>query len=249
MFNQTFCSVFTREDLDNIPDKGPSPYQPMSHIHITLNGVIKRVKRLNPKKACGPDKMPILVLQETAKEIAPVLQSLFQQSLNESKIPSDWKKASIVPIFKKGDRTKPSNYRPVSLTAVVSKMLEHIVVAQIMDHLDSQNILHENQHGFRARHSCESQLLLTTDDIARSLNQSYQVDMGILDFAKAFDKVSQTRLSRKMEYYGIRGSTLNWVTDFLRGWNQQMLSMAKLRIQQRLRQESPRERYWDQRCS
>ena len=62
MFNQTFCSVFTREDLDNIPDKGPSPYQPMSHIHITLNGVIKCVKRLNPKKACGPDKMPILVL-------------------------------------------------------------------------------------------------------------------------------------------------------------------------------------------
>ena len=223
MFNQTFCSVFTREDLDNIPDKGPSPYQPMSHIHITLNGVIKCVKRLNPKKACGPDKMPILVLQETANEIAPVLQSLFQQSLNESKIPSDWKKANIVPIFKKGDRTKPSNYRLVSLTAVVSKMLEHIVVAQIMDHLDSQNILHENQHGFRARRSCESQLLLTTDDIARSLNQSYQVDMGILDFAKAFDKVSHTRLSRKMEYYGIQGSTLNWVTDFLRGRNQQVV--------------------------
>ena len=85
--------------------------------------MIKKLN-LNPKKACGPDKMPILVLQETVNEIAPVLQSLFQQSPNESKIPSDWKKANIVPIFKKGDRTKPSNYRPVSLTAVVSKMLE-----------------------------------------------------------------------------------------------------------------------------
>ena len=63
--------------------------------------------------------MPILTLQETVNEIAPVLQNIFQQSLNESKTPSDWKNANIVPIFKKGDRTKPTNYRPVSLTAVV----------------------------------------------------------------------------------------------------------------------------------
>ena len=170
MFNETFCLVFTKEDLDNIPDKGHSPYQSMPNIHVTLNGVIKCVKRLSPKKACGPDKMPILALQETVNEIAPVLQNIFQQSLNKSKTPSDWKKANIVPIFKKGDRTKPTNYRPVSLTAVVSKMLEHIVVAQIMDHLDHHQIIHENQHGFRSRRSCESQLLLTTDDIVRSMN-------------------------------------------------------------------------------
>lgn len=223
MFNETFCSVFTKENLDNVPDKGKSPYQSMPYIHVTLNGVIKCVKRLNSKKACGPDKMPILALQETVNEIAPVLQSIFQQSLNESKIPLDWKKANIVPIFKKGDRTKPSNYRPVSLTAVVSKMLEHIVVAQIMDHLDRYNILHENQHGFRSRRSCESQLLLTTDDITKSINQGHQVDMGILDFAKAFDKVSHRRLSRKMAYYGIRGSTLKWVIEFLQGQNQQVV--------------------------
>ena len=223
MFNETFCSVFTKEDLDNIPDKGHSPYQSMPNIHVTLNGVIKCVKRLNPKKACGPNKMPILALQETVNEIAPVLQNIFQQSLNESKTPSDWKKANIVPIFKKGDRTKPTNYRPVSLTAVVSKMLEHIVVAQIMDHLDHHQIIHENQHGFRSRRSCESQLLLTTDDIVRSMNQSHQVDMAILDFAKAFDKVSHQRLSRKMAYYGIQGTTLYWVMDFLHGRKQQVV--------------------------
>ena len=167
--------------------------------------------------------MPILALKETVNEIAPVLQNIFQQSLNESKTPSDWKKANIVPIFKKGDRTKPTNYRPVSLTAVVSKMLEHIVVAQIMDHLDHHQIIHENQHGFRSRRSCESQLLLTTDDIVRSMNQSHQVDMAILDFAKAFDKVSHQRLSRKMAYYGIQGTTLYWVMDFLHGRNQQVV--------------------------
>ena len=95
MFNNTFCSVFTKENLDNIPDKGQSPYQPMPRIHVTLNGVIKCVKRLNPKKASGPDKMPILALQETINETAPVLQSIFQQSLDQSEIPSDWKKADL----------------------------------------------------------------------------------------------------------------------------------------------------------
>ena len=90
-----------------------------------------------------------------------------------------------------------------------------------MDHLDHHQIIHENQHGFRLRCSCESQLLLTTDDIVRSMNQSHQVDMAILDFAKAFDKVSHQRLSRKMAYYGIHGTTLYWVMDFLHGRNQQ----------------------------
>ena len=83
MFYETFCLVFTKEDLDNIPDKGHSPYQSMPNIQVTLNGVIKCVKRL--KKACGPDKMPILALQETVNEIAPVPQNIFQQSLTESK--------------------------------------------------------------------------------------------------------------------------------------------------------------------
>ena len=85
----------------------------MPHIHVTLNGVIKCVKRQNPKKTCDPDEMPIrvlsLALQETVNEIASVLQSIFQQSLNQSEIPSDWEKVNEVPICKKGDRTKPSN--------------------------------------------------------------------------------------------------------------------------------------------
>ena len=99
--------------------------------------------------------------------------------------------------LKKGSRFKPENYRPVSLIVVISKMLEHIIVSQIMDHLDSQTILHENQHGFRAKRSCESQLLMTTDDISKSMNSGNQVDMAILDFSKAFDKVSHERLSQK----------------------------------------------------
>jgi hypothetical protein len=223
MLNNQFCSVFTQENLNYIPSKGESPYRAMARIHVTVNGVIKSIKRLNIKKASGPDKMPIITLKETVSEISPVLQSLFQQSLDTHEIPSDWKLANIVPIYKKGDRTKPSNYRPVSLTAVASKMLEHIVVSQIMNHLDHNNILHENQHGFRTGRSCETQLLLSTDDITRHMNQGYQVDMAILDFAKAFDKVTYRRLAEKLSYYGIRDDTLSWVNAFLYERQQQVV--------------------------
>lgn len=104
----------------------------------------------------------------------------------------------------KGDGSTPANYRYIP---VVPKMLEHIIVSSVMDNLDKGNILHENQHGFHAKRSCESQLLMTTDDIAKYLNQSSQADMGILDFFKAFDKVPHIRLSQKLNYYGIKGST------------------------------------------
>ena len=124
---------------------------------------------------------------------------------------------------KKGSRFKPENYRPVSLTVVISKMLEHIIVSQIMDHLDSQNILHENQHGFRAKRSCESQLLMTTDDISKSMNSGNQADMAILDFSKAFDKVSHERLSQKLKYYGIDGNTRTGINSFLTDRKQQVV--------------------------
>lgn len=154
--NNQFCSVFTKENLENQPVKGPSSFPTMPNINVTLNGVIKCIQRLNPQKVSGPDKIPIIVLKETVNEISPVLKNIFQHSLDTADIPSDWKNANIVPIFKKGDRTKPANYHPVSLTAVVSKMIEHIVVSQVMDHLDGNNIITEYQYGFRSKRSCES---------------------------------------------------------------------------------------------
>ena len=102
-------------------------------------------------------------------------------------------------------------------------MLEHIIVSQIMDHVDSQNLLHENQHGFSAKRSCGSQLLMTTNDISKSLNSGKQVDMVILDFSKAFDKDSHKRLSLKLKYYGIDGNTRTWINSFLTDRKQQVV--------------------------
>ena len=127
----------------------------------------------------------------------------------------DWLCANITPIFKKGDRTQPANYRSVNLTSVCCKTLEHILHTNVMSHLDDHNVLCPQQHGFRKGHSCETQLIGTIQDVAADLDNKKQTDMIIMDFAKAFDKVPHNRLLIKLNRYGIRGRTLNWIRTFL----------------------------------
>ena len=106
--------------------------------------------RLNPAKASGPDELSARFLKETAAQISPIYAFLFQQSLDQGTVPEDWKTANVAPIFKKGDRGLASNYRPVSLTCISCKVLEHFIVSQMRDHMEQHNILVDCQHGFRS---------------------------------------------------------------------------------------------------
>ena len=112
-------------------------------------------------------------------------------------------------IYKKGLITQAVNYRPVSLTSVCCKMMEHITFHHIMSHLDEHNILVDFQHGFRQNRSCVTQLVNTIESVARSVDQREQVDMLVLDFSKAFDTVSHQRLLRTLRYYGMRSPELD----------------------------------------
>jgi len=114
--------------------------------------------------------------------------------LSTGDIPQEQKSAFVTPIFKKGKRHDPSNHCPVSLTSIICKTIEHILVSHNYHETFGNQLLCNNQFGFRARHSCESQPLLTIDDFARALNNRLQVDIRILDFSKAFDKVPHTQL-------------------------------------------------------
>lgn len=223
ILNGQFTSVFTREDANELPDKGPSPYPAMPDIVINPKGVSKLLKELNPHKATGPDELPSRILQMGADELAPALTKLYQYSLDTGQVPQDWRDANVVPIFKKGDRHQPANYRPVSLTSVVCKVLEHIVHSSIMTHFDEFSILCDNQHGFRKRRSCETQLIVTIDDISRHLSDGAQVDVVLLDFEKAFDKVPHSRLLHKLDYYGVRGKLSRWIQSFLSNRKQQVV--------------------------
>ena len=138
-----------------------------------------------------------------------MLTHLFQQSLNTGVIPPEWKQTYVTPIYKKGNKADPKNYRPVSLTSIISKTMEHILSSQVMNYLECHNILTTTQFGFQQKHSCESQLLLTTDDFARFLDSNTQVDVGILDLSKVFDKIPHKRLTIKLDYYGIRSNLMD----------------------------------------
>ena len=130
-------------------------------------------------------------------------------------MPKDWQCANIVAIFKRGLKTEPANYRPVSLTCVKCKVLKHIIYKQIMDHLEGSHILAPFQHGFRKRHSCETQHVSSIEDLARHLDKRDQLDLLILDFSKAFDKVKHQRLLYKLKFFGIDSKINKWIENWL----------------------------------
>ena len=186
----------------------------MPDIVITTEGVARLLHGLNPNNATGPDDIPARIVQLTANEIDPALQIIVQKSLDTGKLPLSWSQANIAPIFKKRDRSLASNYPPISLTSICCKILEHIIFTNIMNHFDYHSVLTYRQHGFRSKHSTESQLIITTHDLAQSLNNKLQVDMIIMDFSKAFDLCN--RLLNKLNRYGIRNKTHNWISNFLK---------------------------------
>ena len=153
----------------------------MNDIVISKDGVIKLLKDLNRPKALGPDELHPRILKELARELSPVFAHLFQQSMDTGEIPKECPLANICPLFKKSDRSLVCSYRPVSLTCVPCKLLEHIVCSNIMAHLDEYKLLSDRQHAFRKGHSCESQLTTVINDWAK-------IFIFILDFEKAFDE-------------------------------------------------------------
>ena len=216
--NKAFKSVFNIEDLNFLPSLLDSTHPTMQDIHITEPGVHNILSQLDPHKAGGPDGIPARVLKELASDPTPILTHLYQQSLNTGALLEEWKSAFITPVFKKGNRSDPLNYRPISLTSIVCKIFEHIVASHITNHLETNNILCSNQFGFRTGHSCESQLyylpLMTLPVLYK------QQTSGILDLSKAFDKVPHVKL---LEFYGIRGSMLHWFKSFLTNRSQRVV--------------------------
>ena len=164
-----------------------------------------------------------MVLKTLADDVAPALAQIFQVSLDTGKLPQDWLSANVTCAFKKGDRHDPPNYRPISLTSVSCKILEHIIHTHIMSHLESHNILTKLNHGFRAGYSTETQLITTVQDLLTSFDLGKQIDIAILDFSKAFDTVPHDRLLLKLHKYGIRGPIHDWLTSFLTERNMQVV--------------------------
>ena len=136
-------------DPSQIPGECLNTTPHMESITVSTNGISKLLKDLNPHKAAGPDKIKPLDLQKLCDVIAPILRVIFQRSLNTGRVPKDWSTAFVCPLFKKGDTSLASNYRPISLTSILCKVLEHVVTTNIVSHMDKYNLLYDLQHGFR----------------------------------------------------------------------------------------------------
>ena len=182
LLNKQFQSAFssseevTWKDFSSnyqMPTK-ENQYPVLDDTNITLKGIIKLLRELNPNKSPGPR-----ILKELAEEIATSLLMIFRKSVETGEVPDDWRTANVTPVYKKWQKYLAKNYRPISLTSLCCKIMEHIIASQIMNHGESNNILYLLQHGFRRGRSCQTQLILFMDDLSSSRQEGKQVD-GIL---------------------------------------------------------------------
>ena len=223
MFNNYFTSVFSapHEDKeDNGVGKFPDAESTFSNIVLHVGEVEAVLKSLDPNKATGPDEIPARILKVTATIIAPSLCKLFNRSLGEGYIPSEWKLANVVPVYKKDEKDHVENYRPISLLCVISKVLERCVLNRINVRL--QDLIADCQHGFRSGRSCVTNLLETLDYIGAILDRAGQVDCVYLDMSKAFDKVRHDLLMEKLRDAGLGGNLLTWFRAYLYGRRQRV---------------------------
>ena len=213
--NDFFSSVFTKEDINNLPDFNNKTNVTIPNIDITKEDVTDALNKLNISKSPGPDLIHPRILRELAVELGDPLKRLFDKSVTDGKLPTKWKLAEVRPIFKKGNKSQPGNYRPVSLTSVVCKLLEGFIRDALYKHLVNNELLSVDQYGFCTGRSCMTQLLVTIGYWMESLDNDVPVDAVYLDFSKAFDTVPHKRLLTKLEGYGVTGNILKWIKDFL----------------------------------
>ncbi|CAM4408569.1 unnamed protein product, partial [Caretta caretta] len=223
--NEFFASVFTAEDVREIPKPEPSfvgdKSEELSQIEVSLEEVLELIEKLNSNKSPGPDGIHPKVLKELKCEIVELLTMVCNLSFKSATVPSDLKRANITQIFKKGSRGDPGNYRLVSLTTVPGKLVETIVKNKIVRHIEEHKLC-KSQHGFCNGRSCLTNLLEFFEGVNKHVDKGDPVDIVYLDFQKAFDKVPHQRLLRKLSCHGLRGMILSWIENCLKDREQRV---------------------------
>ena len=206
VLNEYFSSVFTTEDISSLPvpftkfEGNKSEY--LGQLIVTPEMIANKIKKMKDNKSPGVDGISPKLLKEIVEQNSTPLAKL---SLEEGIVPSKWKEANIKPLFKKGSRNNPDNYRPVSLTSVVCKLLETLIRDHMVEFLVKHNFINTYQHGFLKARSCLTNLLCFSEEITKWVDDGSPVDVVYLDFQKAFDKVPHQRA--KSPWYNV----INWV--------------------------------------
>ena len=217
--NEYFSSVFTREDISILPvletkfERREFDY--LGQLIVTPTMVAMKIRDMKDNKSPGVDGIPPKLLLEIVEQISIPLATVFNLSLEEGIVPLEWKEANIIPLFKKGSRNKSENYRPVSLTSVICKLLERLIKDHLVDFLVKNKLINPSQHGFLKARSCLTNTLCFLEDVTKWLDEGSPVDIIYLDFKKAFDKVPHQRLLLKLKAHGIGNGMINWIEKWL----------------------------------
>ena len=170
---------------------------------------------LNPSKSPGADNLHPRILKDLSVSLSLPLSILYTESFKQQKLPQYWKDAMITPLYKKDEKCLASNYRPISLTSIICKIMESIIKDDLMSYVCNNNIITSLQHGFLPGRSCQSNLLIMLNCLTEAIDRGIITDVIYLNFAKAFDSVPHNRLIYKLSKYGITGNLLHWISDFL----------------------------------
>ena len=207
-------------NLDDTGHNHPAPLplsHPMGHIIFSYTKVYKILSKLDVTKAYGPDGIPPRVLKECAAELSNVLARLFKLCIKTSIFPAQWKHALVQPIPKKGDRSNPNNYRPISITSAISKVFETIINEHILNHVESFNLLCDRQYGFRKARSTGDILSYLTSLWASTMRDFGESFIVALDISKAFDRVWHPALLSKLPHFGFPPSLCSFIENYLSG--------------------------------
>ena len=225
LLNSHFKSVFTANT--NVPAK-PLPKRTdksfsLGDIVLSPHGISNLIKLMGPYKSPGPDLISPRLLKLAPDIFSEYLCALFKKCFLLKNIPSHWRTANITPIHKKGSRSVPANYRPISLTSIVSKLFEHLLTSNIACFLEANGLFNADQFGFRKGRSCELQLLRLCQDLSKILDDGGEADLIFLDFEKAFDKVPHGLLIHKLRQYGLNDNVVDLISSFLSNRTQRVV--------------------------
>lgn len=227
ILNNFFHSVFITEDITSLPSMENIFTRPdnekLKVDEVSDNDIIKYLQNIDPNKSTGADEISARLIRECKDELVLPLKLIFNKSLCDKRVPSLWKRANVTPIFKKGKKSEPGNYRPISLTSVISKILEKILREKITSFVEKHNLIFDTQHGFRNNRSCLTNLLEFFNYIFSNYDDKIPSDIIYLDLQKAFDTVPHKRLLIKLKAHGIGEGLCFWIENWLTNRKQRVV--------------------------